>query len=342
MKQSYNIFGKTVEVKIEIPEIANELFRELSIYPTSHQESNTEIHIVKKLPDFDNVNSNPKIHRTFPNGFGYQFDKIKVVFVVGKKMKIYVQPILGSFLRTKLNKIKRIDFESPLERFGMIFHELVLVPMVFLLKEYALIHASAFKSPSGKVSLIGGTGGVGKTSLEVFFCQRKGFSFLADDISVIDSKGSIFPNLSFPKIYGYNLVKNQPLKKAIFENRGVFDRLQWSIMKNLLGPSYVRRRIDPSKVYKIENQAQKIDNYYILSRTSSDEIKCRAISSEIASRMTIDIILAEYSQILRHIHWHNYNCTIGNYTPVITPDALTSKMKINITSSLSSVNSGIK
>ena len=62
-----------------------------------------------------------------------------------------------------------------------------------------------------------------KTSLELELCNRYNKNFLADDIVVVNDKGKAFPNLSYPKIYGYNLKNNKSLKRKIDEfNMGIF------------------------------------------------------------------------------------------------------------------------
>ena len=81
--------------------------------------------------------------------------------------------------------------------------------------DLSLIHASGVVLSNGKAILLGGTGGIGKTSLELELCLNEKASFLTDDIAVIDKEGFLWPNLSFPKIYGYNLAGNKALKRQL-------------------------------------------------------------------------------------------------------------------------------
>src|SRR5690606_41041284 len=107
---------------------------------------------------------------------------------------------------------------------GMVFHELALVPAAHWLSDVAVVHASAMAGPSGEVTLIGGTGGVGKTSLMLDLCLRRGFTFMADDISIVGADGWVHPNLAYRKIYAYHLQDNPELARRVFQGRRLVHR----------------------------------------------------------------------------------------------------------------------
>jgi len=88
----------------------------------------------------------------------------------------------------------------------------MLIPSIYFNKNLAPVHCAGVSDHENRAILIGGTGGVGKTSLEMELCRNYGCSFINDDISVLDSDGWVYPNLAFPKIYGYNLENNDKVK----------------------------------------------------------------------------------------------------------------------------------
>ena len=126
-----------------------------------------------------------------------------------------------------------------------------------------MLHSSAVMTPApdkGAV-LFGGTGGVGKTSLEIELCKHHNCSFLTDDIAVISNIGEIFPNLAYSEIYGYNIKGDKKTQKEIFRGKSIVNRF-FFWLHSLRGDQYVRRRINPEVFYgNIQTEEVKIKSY---------------------------------------------------------------------------------
>ena len=87
------------------------------------------------------------------------------------------------------------------------FCSCLLITMLFF-GNVLPIHGSAIISENKNVFIFSGTGGIGKTFLEMSFILKDNYGFFADDIVLIGDNCSAFANYAFPKIYQYN-VKQQ-------------------------------------------------------------------------------------------------------------------------------------
>jgi len=184
--------------------------------------------------------------------------------------------------------------------------------------QYAPLHVSAFKNNiNGDLLLFGGTGGVGKTSLELLFCGKLNYSFVADDMVVVNTNSEVYPNLSYPKIYAYNLESNKSMTNNILKGRGLIDIAHWYIRKKVKGLSAVRRSIAVDKLYdKFEVDKVKATKYFFLFRTNTvSNIKIERVSKNLAISNSIRILKNEfYSSFYRKIDLYEYNCNLGKST----------------------------
>jgi hypothetical protein len=317
----YKIMDNIVGITIEDKEVKEILMNELKLYEEDRGKTNINIYIVDKIK-FDYKYSNtPSIHKTFNNGFLADFGSNKVLYKRKNNItEIYLEiNMKKNFLRKFLNIAYRYNFEN----IGHIIHELILVPANFFIHNKAIIHASSMKHRiTGKTILFGGTGGVGKTSLELLLCRELEYNFISDDIAIVDNNGIIYPNLSFPKIYAYNVVENIELKNLIFQDKNVIDKLQWSFRKKLRGNSSVRRALSPLYLYNnIETKENKIDEYYMLYKSKTvNKIAIEKLNFEDAADMTLQIIKNEYHSVFQHITWHEYNCKLMGFKPILELD----------------------
>lgn len=255
----------------------------------------------------DILAKNPSDHEELYNGFRCKLNDAFISWVFqDSKLKIYFD-----FDENKKNlyrKFLSIQFTHPYENIGQIFHEMVFIPTLFFYPDdVSIIHGSAVQNNDDKAILIGGTGGVGKTSLELSMIQNNNYKFLADDISIIDKNSNLWPNYSFPKIYRYNTQNKEEIEKKLLKNRGFLDRFQWNIFK-LYPKKPIRRRINPKEFYdeKIGIKS-KLSDYFILFKGNFKEFNIKNISAEKAAELNLDIIKAEYSTFLKHIYWHRIN-----------------------------------
>ena len=266
------------------------------------------------------MTQNPKTHCTFSKGFLADYGHTQVMYMKDNGLlKISLrEPSKIGLLKRFLN----MEFATAEEMMGQILHELVLVPMNYFFSDRFLVHSSAFQSPEGKTFLIGGTGGIGKTSLELFLCREKGFKFIADDITVVDKTGKVYPNLAFPKIYGYNVKGKKDITKLLLSKRSLLNKIHWHLSMKIRGENKVRRKISPLKLYGsyLSNESQ-ISTYFILIRDRNvNELVKEPISPELAAELTLRIIQNEYSAFHQHIVWHEFNTLVKEIEPVVRVD----------------------
>lgn len=311
------IMDYTVEFCVEAKWLRGILSKELEMYPTSGLEPNFYIYVVDEIKKEGYYSNSPSIHRTYNDGFLAYFGGNKVLYEKSDKIRVFIELKQSkSFIRKFMNMGYRYNHEN----IGQFLHELVLVPLNFFKKNRSIIHASTMKHlDNGRCIMIGGTGGVGKTSLELSLCRDHGYSFISDDIAILDRERNVYPNLSHPKIYAYNVRGNKQLERDIFKRRGFIDRLQWNTLRRLRGDDKVRRALSPKELYKsYENNSCKADDYYVISRSSDvDEVTFKKISPETAAYISRDIIVNEYHSFFQHVRWHEYNCAIMGFQPIL-------------------------
>ncbi len=314
-----NIFGKSVKFIFEDERVAKTLSNELALYMDSpHSNIDVEVIFVKKMINIKYQYISPAIHTTTHNGFLAHYGSSKVFYIKKENvLKIYIEILKTSLLI----KCISVDFNTALESVGTILHELVLVPMTYFYDDLTIVHASSFKNKNtNKVYLIGGTGGVGKTSLELLYCKKNNYSFISDDIAVVDNKGNVYPNLSFPKIYAYNVGSDKEFEKFVLSNDSIYGKFQWHFIKMLRGEKRVRRRLSATTLYgQVEQNSSNINNYNILARNNQqkDITKERIANIDDVVQNTLNIIKNEYHTFHQHIVWHEYNCLINNIKPII-------------------------
>ncbi len=323
----YKIFGKNILINVEDTEIKTILKKELSIYPAIESEQpDVVITFTENISTENNFSSNPSIHQSYPDGFLAIFWGGEILY---KKNETFIS------LNKKKNFLKKFlntGFRSSIENAGQILHELILVPLIFFDNNKALVHASSMKNiKNNKTILFGGTGGVGKTSLELMLCRDLNYSFISDDIAVVSDDSYVYPNLSYPKIYSYNVVGNMDMRKKLFKNSTLIDKFQWEFLRKLLGPGKVRRAIAPDEIFNsVEKTRNRIDEYYILFKTNTiDKITFESIDYEDAGILTLDIIKNEYHPLFQHVIWHEYNARIMGFEPILrTEDIFSNWLRI--------------
>lgn len=329
----YNIFGKKVKIMVYDERIELKLKKDLSLYSLSDDQNiDVDISIVDKLQVSECEYISPSIHSTVNNGFIANYSKMcKVLYQKDDILRISVQ-----LFEDNIMKFRTIDYNNMIDSIGELLHELVLVPMMYFFDDRALIHSSAIeKIDEGQVFLIGGTGGMGKTSVELFCCRTGDFAFMADDIAVIDSDGYIYPNLSFPKIYAYNVDNNRVLEKEILSSDALLGRFQWFYKKLRHGKNQVRRRVSPKTLYnEVENSRKQICKYFILTRTNVSKLTVKDITAETAAIASLQVIKNEYNVFHQHVIWHEYNCLLNNLAPIISIDKVFKNMGYTLKSAL--------
>lgn len=327
MNNRYIIFGKVVEVNTIDSLEGKILHDELSIYPNTKEPFDIQINYLEELDEKVVVNSNPSIHQLLENGieFAMKPTVIRYTFNNGNIKHIDFAIKKSSRLRSLIIKCLNIQFTSHHEAIGQWFHEYILVPLGFHFEKLAVVHSSAVQTKGGKSILFGGTGGVGKTSLEIELCRNHQASFLADDISIVTYDGLVHPNLAYPKVYGYNIVGNKKLKGEVFKRTSLLNRLHFFVHSKR-GSQYVRRRMSPVIFYgDAIREGVPVDSYLILSKSNVDQLIFEEIDVAKAVLLTQQVISREYGVYFDHIAWHEYNSTINDEKPTLTVDAMLEK-----------------
>jgi hypothetical protein len=344
MKYYFRIFNQNIEFRLPKNEELNRAFIEqFSLYqPEENNIPSIIIDLIDKPVNVVTGMRNPSIHNDLKNGFNMVARDGNVSFEHENgilHITAYIRFEKLSIIKF-LKKVLNWEYTSKEEKIGQIIFERLLVPATFFFPEYFPIHSSAFLSPNNKIALIGGTGGVGKTSAEIELCLNRNYKFLCDDIAILDSKGDLFPNYAFPKIYGYNLVENIRMKNLIFRNRSFIDKLSWRLHQSIFGLAKVRRKIDPSITYSIP-QGEKflVNSFFTLVREFRSDFKTTNISSETATQLNLNVIRTEYAQFFNHIYWHMFNKKAeGRSLPVINNEALFLQMNQTSIKALENVN----
>lgn len=342
----YYIFGKVVEVcvdKLLTKHQVDELFEPISLYPRANkgEVSDVVVNFIVGPIKQALLAKNPSIHSEIQNGFIQHQQKYSVGIerVEGRIIfSIHLQPIAGK-VKSYLSRLYSMDFALITSRLSQVFFEQVMVPSIYFCDNQFLVHSSCILNSRSQAILLGGTGGVGKTSLEIELCQNRGYKFMADDISVVDSNAFVYPNLAFPKIYGYNMVGNPKLYKRVMEGRSLQDRLAFKLKKTLFGPASARRKVSPFKIFGgVEPNKAKIEKYIILVKENRTDITLEPINYSIAVKATLSIMQTEYSAFNNHIFWHEFYRNAKGEETVISVDSVMAKWKELASNVFKSVN----
>ena len=273
--------------------------------------------------------NNPSQHYYYKNAIHFKDKLTEVAFVFDENRQlktIYFKLLVApNYFRKTIRKWLNMQFTNRIENIGQIFHENILIPMTFFSDNLVPIHASGF-SLNGNSILLGGTGGTGKTTLELENCLDKNATFITDDIAILDNLGFLFANYNYPKIYGYNLIGNSKLKNIIFKKESFLSKIHWFLHKNIFGLNKVRRKISPFTLFKnVKTEKTKLNTYYVLSKNECTMVSQTQLNIENLSKMTVEIIFTEYNYFFNQLKWHEFNAlSIGN-KPIITTNQLEKK-----------------
>jgi hypothetical protein len=319
------LFGHAVAVTVDDSPAAAVLASELALYPGAERPPDRFVALTHAPPPTRGM-PNPTSHLELSDGFVARYPTASVRFGLSDLDAIRVTlhlPVEPSGLRRARRRWRNIQFATPDESVGQLFHELAAVPMLSWDADRMPIHASAVELPTTGLVLVGGTGGGGKTTLAMELCRRHGGRFAADDISVVDAAGLVHPNLAYPKIYGYNLGPEDPeLEALVFAGSDAVDRAQWRWRMRRAGPSGVRRRISPQRLAgDVTTTPTPLRGYLLLVREPRDDVAIEPIDAEAAAAMSIDVLAAEIAEHHRHLAWHAFNARAAGAAPTVTVDA---------------------
>jgi hypothetical protein len=324
---SHKIFGVSIHFELINEDSYRNLSRELANYPSSDASDV----VIKEVKDFDTklLSSNPKSQIETSEGFIIRSLLIDCHFKFKEKQIVAIDFKINenSGIRKSIRKQVNIQYTNRTENIGQILHENVLVPLMLLRSDRLVTHASGVQLSTNKAILFGGTGGVGKTSIEIMLCQDSDNQFIADDICIIDEKAMVYPNLNYPKIYAYNLVGNKELKEQLSKDQSLGDKIQWNLRKKI-GLDKVRRKLDPALIFGLSTKEKmEVASYFFVFRSQVDEITIEDISAESATNYSSLIIKNEYSALYNHIRWHEYNRKALGMDVLISENAINMKLE---------------
>ena len=317
--KQYKIFNNYYKFNFGKTNFCKVIEEEFELYPKWEKVSEgKEVIEVYVDPDFNIENEykfyrNPKEHFYNKDVFGVDLSWGRVFWIFSRnQIIVYSKEENYNFLRKKYALLKDPQFYLPYQWAGQRLQEDVLAGDMMFRKNMFILHGSALATKDGKVVMIGGTGGTGKTSTLISLGKRNDIYFVCDDLCIINNSGQVFVNYSYPKVYAYNTVGSKEFENMIIENDSYFGKFQWEFKKKTKGLSSVRRRIKPTQLYNILPE-DKIDDlelstYIILNRTNSvNEININKISSKIATEISYKIIKNEMNKFYVPLTYRKLN-----------------------------------
>ncbi|MBT0812860.1 hypothetical protein KIH41_16355 [Litoribacter ruber] len=316
IERKKKIFGKNYTfVAEETFELA--LSESTALYPENYGEYED---VLIEILSTDNqellLSRNPEIFSKYENSIGTKFSQCNVYWKkVGKKLEIRVIMNEGLLNFSTFSRFRSMEFPTSVEIFMQILHELVLIPSVYFFEDLSLVHAAGF-SVRDEGILLAGTGGTGKTSALLALRKNDKLSFITDDIAVISSDGLVYPNLAWPKVYGYNL-SSYIKKEELLSGRSFLDKVHFGL-KLKVNPKKVRRKIRPNILYANVNlEPVKLSKVIYLFRDNVEKLEFRKLDKNKAIEAGLNVIKTEYEVFNKFLEWDNYNSIIKNVHPIL-------------------------
>lgn len=311
------IFGKRYRFLTEAG-LERQLIRSIGAYPScTNETADVEVHIEQQVGGAQRlISCNPAIFRKYRDSYVTDFGPAAVHWDLSQRpvLTVGLSTHSRSSKRQFLSRLRSMEYGTPTEKFEQILHELVLVPSAYFFKDRIPVHASAV-SIDGQATLLAGSGGVGKTSAMLALRHEEGVAFVSDDIAVLSSDGNVYPNLAWPKIYGYNLGGTQ-LKSELFKDRGLLDRFHFNLRARM-DPSRVRRKMHPQDLYRrVGRDACKLCSVLYLFRENVSKLTIEQLDPAVASEMTIAIMETEYVLFHRFLQWDRFNA-LASGSPIL-------------------------
>ncbi len=276
------------------------------------------VSVLETLPPARPFAMNPSIHRELDDGFEADFGPFLTARWRRRPTHVDVEMVIHEPVRALVRQLRNAEFHRPRDDAGKHLHELMLVgtAQMFFPDRLLFVHGSALAAPDGGGVVVGGTGGVGKTSLSLELARGSGYRFLADDMVGVDAHGVVHLNASWPKIYAYNVAGDPELERRLLDGRSALDRLHWIARRGT--PARVRRAIDPRALYGPVAESAPLRRVYLVFRTGDPDLRVDAIGPDGAAALSARILDAEHAELGRHATWTSVNRTIASRPP-LTP-----------------------
>jgi len=143
--------------------------------------------------------------------------------------------------------------------------------------------------------------------------------------------GHVWPNLAFPKSYGYILAENSELMRLVQTGSSWDDRLSRRLHRKR-GANRVRRRILPTLLYTgLRTTGGCLLRYDFLVREARRNIAAEPVSAASLGLVTRCIMDAEFSGFHNHFTWHALNRQISRAALVLTRNADLRRWRVGCT-----------
>lgn len=131
-----------------------------------------------------------------------------------------------------------------------VLYEIVdpLLWCAMLARDATFVHAGAVADPEGRGILLLGLGGVGKSTTVLDLVCNEGWSYLSDDLAIVDSTSTIVRYPKYLQVYAYNTDAVPGLEHRMLAGRSVADRAHWRLRRRLLGAKQARRRVPAARI----------------------------------------------------------------------------------------------
>lgn len=143
------------------------------------------------------------------------------------------------------------------------------------------IHASSFVRQERAVAVVA-WGGVGKTTALLKLVGASGWSFLSDDLGLIDDTRTLWRTPKRLQVYGYNVAGEEATYRALMmSGRNVVDRAAWHVRRWTAGPKRVRRRVSAEELFGPEQTAVRAEltDLFFMERADVAKLSAAPIDS---------------------------------------------------------------
>ncbi len=168
------------------------------------------------------------------------------------------------------------------------------------------IHASSL-ARDGQGTAIVAWGGIGKTSAALKLITEHGFSFLSDDLGLVDDAGTLWRTPKRMQVYAYNLEGEDRLRSMLLDGRSLLDRASWEWKLRRRGPKGVRRRVSAEELFGERSVARSapLARVFCLERGDVRDFEVREITADELARRAAEVVMHEiepFGLVSRALH----------------------------------------
>lgn len=176
------------------------------------------------------------------------------------------------------------------------------------------IHASSLARGDEGTAIIA-WGGIGKTSAALKLITEHGFSFLSDDLGLVDEAGTLWRTPKRLQVYAYNLEGEARLRSMLLDGRSVLDRASWEWKLQRRGPKGVRRRVSAEELFGSQSVARSapLTRVFCLERGDARDFETQPITTEELARRAAEVVMHEiepFGLVSRALH-------SGHHSPLL-------------------------